>query len=173
MKKVFSLLTAAVLLFFPVSCSQAEAGANLPQTNRPFSADLDIKYKDFSAEADLTFRNSASATLEITEPDELEDLVFTLEGEELKAKYEGLDFPIEDTNGQAVSVARLIFSAIANAGSSKDAKINSTANEFTISGNVLNNEYQMIFNKATGAIKSFSVPSQGLLVKFSDFEFLG
>ena len=173
MKKIISLLAALILVIIPVSCAQTQQGQVLPQTGRPFSAELDISFNDFSAEAELTFRNSASATLEITDPDSLEGLIFTLQGEELTAKYQGLDFPLEDTNGQAVSAARLIFSAIANASTSKDAKINSSANEFTVSGNVLNYDYQMNFNKTTGAIKEFSVPSQKLTVKFTDFEFLG
>ncbi len=173
MKKIISVFTLLFMTLFFVSCADNAVDDTLPQTNRPFSAELDIEIKDFSADAILTYRNSASATLELTSPKDLETLVFNLEGEELSAKYKGLDFPLADTNGQAVSAARLIFSAIANAGNSKDAQIDKDKDEFTVSGSVLSNNYEMEFNRMSGAIKSFTVPAQDLEVEFEDFKFLG
>lgn len=173
MKKIISVFLALFITLIPVSCADNEAKDTLPQTNRPFSAVLDIEIKDFSADANLTYRSSASATLEITSPKDLETLVFNLEGEELSAKYKGLDFPLADTNGQAVSAARLIFSAIANAGNSKNAQIDKERDEFTVSGSVLSYNYEMEFDRMSGAIKSFTVPSQDLEVEFENFRFLG
>ncbi len=173
MKKIISVFSLLFMTLCLVSCADSAANDTLPQTNRPFSAVLDIEIKDFSADAFLTYRNSASATLELTSPKDLETLVFNLEGEELSAKYKGLDFPLDDTNGQAVSAARLIFSAIANAGNSKDAKIDKERDEFTVSGNVLSYNYEMDFDRMSGAIESFTVPSQDLEVEFENFKFLG
>ena len=173
MKKVISVFLALFIALIPVSCAENGGENTLPQTSRPFSAVLDIEIKDFSADAFLTYRNSASATLELTSPKDLETLVFNLEGEELSAKYKGLDFPLADTNGQAVSAARLIFSALANAGNSKDAQIDEDRDEFTVSGSVLSNNYEMEFDRMSGAIKTFSVPSQDLEVEFENFKFLG
>lgn len=173
MKKVFLSFAAVLLFALPISCTETPTTQQLPQTDRPFSSTVEISYGDFSAEADLTYRNSAGAVLEIIAPQNLEGLIFNFNGETLNAEYKGISYPLSDTNGQAVSAARLIFSAIANAATSKDTKIDTQTNEFSVSGSVSSLEYEMRFDKTSGAIKSFSVPEQNLKATFTNFKFLG
>ncbi len=172
MKKTLVFAAVFCILLLLVSCSKPEAKENLPQTDRPFSAVIDIDFKDFKSTANLTFRNSAGATLEIVSPEEISTLVFTLSGEDISAQYKGLDFPVSELGEQSVSAARLIFSAISSAGNSKDAKISSDKNEFTVSGSASSYEYKMNFDMTSGAIKKFTVPSQNLSAVFRDFKFL-
>lgn len=173
MKKILLSISLIVLVFCFVSCTKNVENPPIPTTDRPFSSTVKITYKDLSYSGFLTFRNSASATLEITEPENLKGLIFTLSNGELSAKYEGLDFPLDTLDSRAKSAAEMIFSALASAGVSSDIQIDNAKNEFSVSGKIYSNKYDMIFDRKSGAIKSFSVPEQELSVTFENFSFLG
>lgn len=173
MKKIFLIISLIALVFCFVSCNKADKNSPIPTTDRPFSSSVKISYKDLSYSGFLTFRNSASATLEITEPKNLEGLIFTLSSGDLSAKYEGLDFPLDTLDARAKTAANLIFSAIASAGVSSDITVNQSKNEFSVSDKIYSNKYNMIFDRQSGAIKSFSVPDKELSVTFLNFKFLG
>ena len=173
MKKItFSVLLVLAVFFFS-ACSQGkEEKQSVPTTDRPFSSSISIAYKDLSYKANLTFRNSASATLEITSPENISGLIFTLSNDNLSARYEGLDFPLDTLDSRTKTAAGMLFSAIANAGASKNVKVDREKNEFSVSNKIYSYKYTMIFDKTSGAIKSFSVPDEELFISFSNFSFL-
>lgn len=173
MKKILLGISLIVLVFCFASCDERSKTPTIPTTDRPFSSTVKIDYKDLSYKGFLTFRNSASATLEITEPENLEGLIFTLSNGELSAKYEGLDFPLDNLDARAKTAAGMIFSALASAGTSSDIKVNEAKNEFSTSGQIYSKRYDMIFDKKSGAVKSFSAPEEQLSVTFENFSFLG
>lgn len=173
MKKILLFLSLTICVCCFVSCSQNSQSPTIPSTDRPFSSNVKISYKDLSYSGFLTFRNSASATLEIDEPKSLEGLIFTLSSGELSAKYEGLDFPLDTLDSRAKTAAEMIFKGLASAGVSSEVKINESKNEFSVSDKIYSQNYEMNFNRKSGAIKSFSVPDLNLNVTFENFKFLG
>ncbi len=173
MRKILLYLSLVALVFCFVSCGENNEKPPIPTTDRPFSSNANISYKGLSYTGFLTFRNGASGTLEITSPKSLEGLVFILSNGEPSAKYEGLDIPLSALDSQTKTAAGMIFSAIANAGVSSDVRINESKNEFSVSDKIYSQEFDMIFDRKSGAIKSFSVPASELLVTFENFKFLG
>ena len=173
MKKILLSISLITMFFCFVSCNNAPETPTIPTTDRPFSSNVKISYKDLSYSGFLTFRNSASATLEISEPKNLEGLIFNLSNGELSAKYEGLDFPLDTLDSRTKTAAGMIFSALASAGVSSNVEINEAKNEFSVSDKIYSQRYDMVFDRKSGAVKSFSVPEQKLLVTFENFNFLG
>lgn len=173
MKKISLILSLLVIIFCFASCDEKSKTPTIPTTNRPFSSNVKISYKDLAYSGFLTFRNSGSATLEITEPKNLEGLIFNLSNGELTAKYEGLDFPLDTLDAKAKTAAGMIFSALASAGTSSDIKLNEEKSEFSVSGQIYSRKYDMIFDYKSGAVKSFCAPEERLSVSFENFSFLG
>ena len=173
MKKILLSISVFIFCFSLVSCSSKGDSAPIPTTDRPFSSNLQISLDNLSYEGFLTFQNGSNATLEITKPDSLSSLIFTLSNGELSAKYEGLSFPLSSLDSNAKSAVEMIFSAIASAGVSNNVQVNEAKGEFTVSGKIYSYKYDMIFDRMSGAIKSFSVPSESLFVTFTNFKFLG
>ena len=173
MKKILLSLSLIAMIFCFASCGENAQAPDVPTTDRPFSSNVKITYNNLSYSGFLTFRNSAGATLEITEPKNLEGLIFTLSNDELSARYEGLSFPLDALDQRTKSAAEMIFSALASAGVSSNVKIDQEKNEFSVSDKIYSQEYDMVFDRKSGAVKSFSVPQQNLLVTFENFKFLG
>ena len=173
MKKILLSISLITMVFCFGSCSNIPEAPFIPTTDRPFSSTVKIDYKGSLYKGFLTFRNGSSGTLEITDPANLKGLIFELSNGEPSAKYEGLDIPISTLDSQTKAAAGMIFSAIASAGVSDNVKINQSKNEFSVSDKIYSQEFDMIFDRKSGAIKSFSVPAQQLLVTFTNFIFLG
>ncbi len=169
MKKITAFFVVFVL-FLCVSCGKKEEIPQSLQTNIPFTCTAEISYDTLTIEAKLTYRNAASATLEVLSPDSLEGLVFEYDGENTTAKYKGLGFSLSELGSSLPSAARLIFSSLSSAASEKNTE--DAGEQFTVSGRLDSAPYRLYFNKKSGYLEKFSCPSLKFTAKFKDFKFL-
>ena len=172
MRKILTTLSLIVFIFCFAACNSKSETPTIPTTDRPFSSSIKISYKNLSYSGLLTFRNSANATLELSSPENLNGLTFTLLSGQLSAKYQDLDISLDALDSRAKSAAGMIFKGIATAGVSSDVRVNESKNEFYVSDKIYSQKYDMTFDRRSGAIKSFSVPNELLSVTFADFKFL-
>ena len=172
MKKILAIIQLSLLVFFISACNSKSETPTIPTTDRPFASRVKISYKDLSYSGLLTFRNGANASLELSEPENLKGLTFTLADNELSAKYDNIDIPLDTLDSRAKSAAGMIFKGLASAGVSSDVKVNESKNEFYVSDIIYTQKYDMTFDRKSGAIKNFIVPGEQLSVTFADFKFL-
>ena len=164
MKKFLSV--CLILILFS-SCNAKAESNNLKEIAAyPFTCAAKIVYGDFSASADLCFKNTVSATLEFTAPQTVEGLIFSFDGETASASFNGLTFSV---NNGAGSVAELLFKSI-TAAKTFSAKATGSKNE--ISSKVNGADFKLTFDKNSGDLLKLTVPSKDFEVNFSDFKIL-
>ncbi len=169
MKKI-TVFFAIFVLLLSVSCGKKEGEKQEIYTNIPFTSIAEIDYGDLSLEAKLTYRNAASATLEVLSPGSLSGLIFEYNGEEVSASYNGISFALGSLNSSLPSAAKLIFSSLISAANQKNTQ--DAGELFLVSGSIDSTPYQLYFNKKSGYLEKFVCPSLKFTAKFKDFKFL-
>lgn len=170
MKKTIATVLLIFALFVFTSCGEHGDGQKQLQTNIPFTCTVNFDYDSLSAQGKLTYRNAASCTFELLSPSAVEGVIFEFDGEQITAQYKGISFAILDTNAQAVTAAKLIFSSLAGAETEKNTQ--DDGNEFLIRGETDSVNYELRFDKISGYVKSLSAKSLNFSAEFKDFKFL-
>lgn len=88
MKKIISVLSLAIL--FLCACGEKKISVTPVTSGISFTAEL--TYYNECFEADVTVANNGETDMEITSPDTIKGLVFHFNGEEMTAKYAGLEY---------------------------------------------------------------------------------
>jgi len=163
-KTLFTLILVCLLL---CSCSDKRSEAKQIKTDVPFSCTVNINQGSLNFSANLSFINSASATLEFLSPNEVKGLIFELEGEQIYAKYKGLSFSLPSSDTGVYNAARLIFSSLSSAGG-KNTTVNENG-DIEITDSVKGVDYALIFDKKSGSLKALKSASLGLNMDFENF----
>lgn len=88
MKKIISVLFLAIL--FLCACGEKKIAVTPVTSGISFTAEL--TYYNECFEADVTVAENGETDMEITSPDTIKGLVFHFNGEEITAKYAGLEY---------------------------------------------------------------------------------
>ncbi len=88
MKKIISVLFLAIL--FLCACGEKKIAVTPVTSGISFTAEL--TYYNECFEADVTVAKNGETDMEITSPDTIKGLVFHFNGEEITAKYAGLEY---------------------------------------------------------------------------------
>ena len=159
------------LLVISIFSSCAKKPQNSPQikTGDAFSCTVEIEYGGQQFTCDLAYKNSANAELEIILPEDLSGVRFSLANGELLAHYGDSTFAVSSKNN-AVSTAKLIFTALGRAVNGSDFK---TENDISYTeGEVSSHKYRLNFSSESGLPESFEVKSLNFFCKFENFKFL-
>ena len=171
MKKLASLFLIMLFIITFSACKGKEEKLPSLSANVPFSSRISINYGSLAAEGVLTYHNRASAVLEMSAPESLAGLVFTLEEDRISASYKGISFPLSEIGSTAQSVADIIFSAILK--SENQTNLKTQGDEFIVSGETHGNDFEIRFDKKSGAITKIESKVLKFSAHFSDFKFLG
>ena len=88
MKKIISVLSLAIL--FLCACGEKKIAVTPVTSGISFTAEL--TYYNECFEADVTVAKNGETDMEITSPDTIKGLVLHFNGEEITAKYAGLEY---------------------------------------------------------------------------------
>ena len=88
MKKIISVLFLAILFF----CACGEKKISVTPVTSGISFAAELTYYNECYEADVTVAKNGKTDIEITSPDTIKGLVFHFNGEEITAKYSGLEY---------------------------------------------------------------------------------
>ena len=88
MKKIISVLSLVIL--FLCACGEKKISVTPVTSGISFTAEL--TYYNECFEADVTVAKNGETDMEITSPDTIKGLVFHFNGEEITAKYSGLEY---------------------------------------------------------------------------------
>ncbi len=156
--------TLCVILSLLILCS-CKAELNKPMqdfSQMPFESNIKITYNGTEFTAFLKYRGINNAVLTLTSPEYIKNLSFEKNGEEILAKYDNLEFPLNISNNNYYSIAEIAFSAIAkglshNLNKSFETEINSD---------------KVVFSFENNAIKEIKLPDRDLNLTFYNFKFI-
>lgn len=169
MRKILSLILCCALIF--CSCSGKKvAGPKSKIWGNRFSCTAELNYSGEVFKAELSYRNSANASIKIVEPGSVAGLCFELCDGEFSANYMGLEFPIEKFGGSVVSIAELIFSALRKAEVSSEFSHNAKSKELYLDGETASKKYRLTLDEKSGAPHRLEVYGMDFEVEFKNFE---
>ena len=156
--------TLCIIFTLLVLCS-CKGKVNEPIQNFsqiPFKSNVKITYNELEFIAFLKYEGINSAVLTFISPENIKGLSFEKNNDEILAKYDTLEFPINLSGNKYYSIAELAFSAIIKGLSQSsnegfEAEINST---------------KVIFSFENNAICQISVPERNLILSFYNFSFV-
>lgn len=90
MKKIISVLSFAVLTLFLSACGGKKV--SVTPVTRGISFTAELSYYNECYEAQVTVASNGETDMEITSPDTIKGLTFHFDGEEVTAKYAGLEY---------------------------------------------------------------------------------
>lgn len=166
MKK--ALLLSLFIILCLCSCKSEKPKAPLQNTTLPFFCTANIKVGESNFSANLSFVNSANATLEFTSPAELDSLIFRLENGEITADYKGLVFTLPQNDSAHYNAAKLIFSSLSSP--HKNSVLNQSG-DYEASDSIQGIDYMLIWDSKSGNLKALKSSALNLLVNFENFTF--
>ena len=165
MKKLATVLLLSVMIIPFSACQSKEEKLPSLSANVPFSSKITLNYGSLCAEGVLTYHNRASAVLEMSAPESLSGLIFTLEKDVISANYKGISFPLSEIGSSAQSIADIIFSAVLKAENHTNVKTEN--DEFIVYGSNKNTDFEVRFDKKSGAIKKIEAKTIDFSAEFS------
>jgi len=156
--------TLCIILSLLVLCS-CKGELNKPIqdfSQMPFESDVNINYNGFEFMAFLKYEGINNAVLTLISPENIKGLSFEKNNDEILAKYDNLEFPINLPENKYYSIAEIAFSAIGKglshiASESLETEINS---------------YNVIFSFENNTISQIKVPEKNLTLSFYNFKFI-
>ena len=167
MKKTL-LSVLFVILFLCSSCKKESPKPSIQSTSLPFFCTANINAGESTFSANLSFVNSANATLEFTSPKELESLIFNLKNGEVTAEYKGLTFTLPQSDSASYNIAKLLFSSLSSP--HKNAVLNSNG-DYEITDSVKGIDYTLISDGKSGNLKALNSAALNLQINFENFSF--
>lgn len=168
MKKAICICLLVISIF--CSCTKQPQNSSPVKTGEAFVCTAEIVLNENEFVCELNYKNSANAELKIISPEQLKGVSFTLTNSSLSAEYNGSSFPISPKSN-AVSTAKLIFSALGRATNTNDFKTDNGGAKYT-EGEFSSHKYRLNFNKDSGLPESFEVKDLNFSCRFKNFKFL-
>ena len=170
------LLAAGLLLFLGL---QLRRGHDAPQQetlpdgtlDRPFTATATIRLDGATLVADLNRSAENAFTLQVQEPQALQGLAFSYDGDEILASYHGMEVAIGDDSLIARAMAGIVFRSIQEATAGSGLEISRSDGSLTIRGTGEDGEFSLQIDPERHTILELNVPALDLQCEFSDFLF--
>lgn len=163
MKKIFSLILTVVASVLFASCGKGTAIA--PKTTGiSFTAELEFFENKYVAA--VTVRPDGNAEVQIISPDTLKGLEFNFTGEDVTAKYLGLEYKYNIGEQPSVAAVSYLYEILKDI-SEKERQITLEDGRFYTDGRTENIKYRMYFG-ATGLPISASDEDNNFVITFKN-----
>ncbi len=163
MKKIFSLILTVVVSALLASCGKETAIA--PKTTGiSFTAELEFFENKYVAA--VTVKSDGNAEVQVTSPDTLKGLEFDFTGEDVTAKYLGLEYKYNIGKQPSVAAAAYLYEILKDI-SEKERQITLEDGRFYTDGRTENIKYRMYFG-ATGLPISASDEDNNFVITFKN-----
>ncbi len=163
MKKIFSLILTVVASVLFASCGKGTAIA--PKTTGiSFTAELEFFENKYVAA--VTVRPDGNAEVQIISPDTLKGLEFNFTGEDVTAKYLGLEYKYNIGKQPSVAAVSYLYEILKDI-SEKERQITLEDGRFYTDGRTENIKYRMYFG-ATGLPISASDEDNNFVITFKN-----
>ncbi|HAG12637.1 MAG TPA: hypothetical protein DCG49_02115 [Ruminococcus sp.] len=165
------LFFCAPACFFCTACTSAAISSDFsPQIDESYSANAELSYGDGQS-AQLLLTRYADGLWEsaFSEPPSLAGVVLTFDGNAVSASYKGLAFTIPKAALPARNMLALVIDSLDQAAADDNASyLQLDDGSWALNGQCDGGSYTLTF-AADGSPASFEVPSQPLLVTFTDY----
>ena len=165
-RRLLPLLLLPLLL---VGCKRAPKPKAAPAATA-FSCTFSGQYGDMQVAGTLTRRSAGMLTASLTAPAELSGLAMTWDGEQMTVSMYGISLPFDVNDVPEAALGRRILCAL------DEVTYQTAAGTLTPEGLLRTDgtaadgaPFSLFSDPENGALLSLSVPSEGLLLTFSDF----
>lgn len=166
---VISLL--AVLIGCQEKKNSVPPEALSQQLSCPFTATAKIKMKDMTMQADINKSSEQAFTFRILEPENLKDLQFTYDGEDMQISYKGMSVSVADDSLIAKGMAAVMMRAINASSQETGISVKQKDGALLLNGKSEDGKFSMTLDKKNGSILSMELPELDLECQFDEFVF--
>lgn len=165
MKKIISVLSLAIL--FLCACGEKKIAVTPVTSGISFAAEL--TYYNECFEADVTVAKNGETDMEITSPDTIKGLVLHFNGEEITAKYAGLEYKADFKSLPEGACCAILYEILKDT-FNEDVTVTSEGNSYYIMCDSKDISYKLYLG-ATGLPIS-AEDSSGFTVNFKNVTIL-
>lgn len=165
MKKIISVLSLVIL--FLCACGEKKISVTPVTSGISFTAEL--TYYNECFEADVTVAKNGETDMEITSPDTIKGLVLHFNGEEITAKYAGLEYKADFKSLPEGACCARLYEILKDT-FNEDATVNSEENSYYIMRDSKDISYKLYLG-ATGLPIS-AEDNSGFTVNFKNVTIL-
>ena len=165
MKKIISVLSLAIL--FLCACGEKKIAVTPVTSGISFTAEL--TYYNECFEADVTVAKNGETDMEITSPDTIKGLVLHFNGEEITAKYAGLEYKADFKSLPEGACCAILYEILKDT-FNEDVTVNSEENSYYIMRDSKDISYKLYLG-ATGLPIS-AEDNSGFTVNFKNVTIL-
>lgn len=166
------LAIVLVIIWFP-----SKKEEELPPTvvedylTQPFTAKATIRLQDMTLETDINRTSPQKFTMKVTEPENLEGLQFTYDGETVGVSFKGMNLDVSDDSLAAKMMAKVLFYTINSASGESGVTVTQIEEGISIKGENEQGDFEILLNKENGSIIKFNMPNLEFECSFTDFLF--
>jgi len=164
--RVFSLLFILIMLFSVVSCTRP--AQNFTKVSTDFTCGFDADYKDMKIKGALTRYTAGTLKLDIEEPNTLKGMVMEWDGEKVTVKMYGISFDVSPDTIPQSALGHIIGLALDSSLAAHGQEGVEVDGGVEITGDSSIGEFVLGIDSDTGFVRSLSVPSQQLDIRFFD-----
>ncbi len=158
----FSLLLLLVLS--GMGCRKETA---VPPITTNFSCEFHAIYRELAVAGTLTRRTAGSVSLTFTEPETLNGLSATWDGEAVKLSFLGLEYTLSPESVPEAALGKGLL-AVLDAALRNEGDITQDGDAVVLQGVCNNHDYTYRYDKESGAPVSLVIPSLPLSVTFEN-----
>lgn len=163
-RRILALCLVFCLLF--IGCSRKPSAEPI---SADFVCDFRAQYNDMTAEGTLTRRTAGTLLLEFSKPETLDGLSAEWDGEKVTLQYLGLSYDVDPDKLPESALGEGLLSAF-DAVLREEGTKTEQDGKVTVTGITGKAEYTYVYDSASGAPLSLSIPSVPLTVTFSNIQ---
>ncbi len=171
MKKILSLLAAALMLF-AAGCEKPQDNSKNTVIPKNFSSDAEITFRDIYMTANLTVTDENGFVVRMITPEVLSPLEIVCKNGICTASYDGIGFSVETNRFPQSDFARIAAQAFAYALADVELKKSVSDGIISYQGNTDSGVFQLTQDVGSGALRELSVEGAQLHIVFKDFKII-
>lgn len=170
MKKILSLLAAAIMLFAAGCEKPNDSPKNNPVIPKAFSSNAEITFRDLYMTANLTVTDKDGFVVRMLTPDVLSPLEIACKNGVCTASYDGIGFSVETNRFPQADFVRIAAQALAYALADVELKKSVSDGVISYQGSTDSGVFMLTQDAQSGALRDLSVEGAQLHVVFKEFK---
>ena len=172
MKRILSLIAAAIMLFAAGCEKKTETQKNNPPIPKSFSTNAEITFRDLYMTADLTVTEQEGFIVRMLTPEVLSPLEITCKNGVCSASYDGISFSVEPDRFPQAAFVNTAAQALAYTLADVELKKSIADGIVSYQGNTDSGVFVLTQDAESGALLDLSVEGAQLHVVFKNFKTL-
>lgn len=170
MKRILSLIAAAVMLFAAGCEKQQKAPESSPTIPKSFSTNAEITFRDLYMTANLTVTEQNGFVVRMLTPEVLSPLEITCKNGVCTASYDGIGFSVEPDRFPQAAFVHTAAQALAYALADVELKKSVSNGIISYQGSTDSGVFVLTQDEQSGALRDLSVEGAQLHVVFKNFK---